>query len=288
MKKHKNIYFLFTVDCDLRISSSETRNESLLALVDVFDKNRLSGHITWFLNENDFVLTQLHQEFLKKIIKRNDAIGIHDHLDFMGSRRNYKAIYKFCSKSLERVKDWLKENKYKTKIQAHRFGNLLQHPEAYRALQNMGYSICSDVCPENSSKGLSGKPSFNNKNIPLGILPYRHNFKTIGSYKNDSGPLLQFPVIRGTLTADYAAPLSKNIINAWIKGAEKLGNKACVITFAFHPYEVVDIDKLIVDKRKILGLENVITMMRKEYNAMFISVEEYLSLSAESCGNLKA
>ena len=60
----KKVMFLISVDCDLRTSSVEIRDQSVKALLDLFAKKDVAGHITWFLNENDFAITHLHQEFL--------------------------------------------------------------------------------------------------------------------------------------------------------------------------------------------------------------------------------
>ena len=268
------ILFLITVDCDLRISSVVTRNESLMSLVKTFDKHGVSGHVTWFLNENDFAITHSHPEFLKEVIERGDTIAIHDHIDFLGSRWEYDAIYDFCSKSLTSVKNWLKENGCSKQISSHRFGCGFQRPAAYKAVVNLGYTISSDVCPETIWHNHTGEQSLDNTSVPIGILPYRHGPESINDYKTNSGPIFQIPYIEATLTRSSQPRFNRKLINSWIAGAESLGQERCVITFAFHPYEVVNISKLRIDPKDIAWLGEVISIMRDDYSAHLVNIEE--------------
>ena len=90
------LYFLISVDCDLRISSVVIRDRSLTSLLDLFEKQNIAGHITWFINENDFALTHNHADFLNEIVSRGDTIGLHDHIDYLYDDLEYDLIYDFC------------------------------------------------------------------------------------------------------------------------------------------------------------------------------------------------
>lgn len=268
------ILFLNTVDCDLRVSSVVTRDEALAALVDAFGECGVAGHATWFLNENDFALTHCHERFLAEVIDRGDAIGIHDHIDFLGDRRSYHTVRDFCSRSLVSVRTWLAEQGHSLPLSAHRFGCAFQRPEAYQVLIDLGYSISSDVVPETIHHNHTGELSFDNRDVPEGVLPYRHAAEAITDYDGDEGPMLQIPFLRATLTAGFWPRLDHHIVDRWLSGAEKLGHKMAVIAFCFHPYEIVDQRRLRIDRGGVSRLEQVQRMMREDYGAAFASVEE--------------
>ena len=126
----KKLIFIMTIGGDMRVSSSVTNNESLMAIVDVFDRQGVSGHCTWMLNEGDFAFTLLYQDFMKEILKRGDTIGIHDHIDFLKGNWDYDAIKDFCSRSRGRIEGWLETNGYKQEVLSHRFGCGIQHEAA--------------------------------------------------------------------------------------------------------------------------------------------------------------
>lgn len=278
----QEVLFLITVDCDLRVSSVVTRNESLFALMDIFDKQHVSGHVTWFLNEHDFAMTHSHPEFLREAIQRGDTLGVHDHIDFMGGRWEYDAIYDFCSQSQARIRSWLGANGHSLSLSSHRYGCWFQHPEAYRVLVDLGYTISSDVVPSVRHVNHTQELSFDNRDIPVGILPYTHTPESINDYRTNSGPLLQIPILRATLTADNLwTRFNRDIVRDWIAGGQELGHGRAVICFHLHPYEVVNWAKLEVDPASLAWLGEIITIMRDEYAAQFCNVEAYAARFAE-------
>ena len=270
----KEILFLITVDCDLRTSSVVTRNESLLALIDLFDQHRVSGHVTWFLNENDFAITYSHPSFLKEVIQRGDTLGVHDHIDFLRGRWQYDPIYDFCSRSLESIRTWLGEKGYSLPLSAHRFGCCFQHPEAYRALVDLGYRVSSDAVPGTRHCNHTNELSFDNTDIPVGILPYRHTPEAINDYKTSCGPMLQIPFLKATLTSTFWPRFHRDTVDAWISGGRELGHETAAICFDFHPYEIMDAGKLEVDEESITCLSEIIILMRDEYGIQFTSIDE--------------
>ena len=269
----KKIYFLITVDCDLRISSVKTRQQSLDLLLDVFEKSGLAGRITWFLNENDFAISHSHAGFLQEAVARGDTLGLHDHLDFLCGNWEYAAIRDFCSKSLRDVSRVIEAMGYGGLL-PHRFGCLFQHSAAYQALIDLGYAISSDVCPGSKHKNHTGELAYDNLDIPLGILPYRHASHNIADFRSKQGPLIQFPVLQAHLTASWWPKLDRSIIDGWISSAEKLNQEICVMTFLFHPYEIIDTERLKVDEEGLARLEELVAQMRDIYKAEFIAMGE--------------
>jgi hypothetical protein len=251
----------------------------------VFDRHGIGGHVTWFLNENDFAITRSHPEFLKEAIRRGDTIGVHDHIDFLRGTWEYGPIYDFCSRSHKSIRAWLEENGYSLPLTCHRFGCCFQHPEAYRALVDLGYTVSSDVGPGTCHDNHTGELSFDNTDIPVGILPYRHGPDTINDYRENNGPLLQIPTLKATLTADFWPRFSRDTADTWISGSRQLGLSTTELCFIFHPYEVVAPGKLEVDPESINRLEEIITLMRDEYGAGFVSMEECASRFAGDTQN---
>ena len=265
--------FCTTVDCDLRVSSVVTRSETLRALVDLFDAQGVSGHVTWFLNENDFAITHLHPEFLEQVIRRGDSIGVHDHVDFLGGAWEYEAIHDFCARSVGSVRHWLSRKGWFRPL-AHRFGCCFQHLTAYRAIAELGYSICSDVCPGTRHHNHTGELSFDNSEVPVGVLPYWHTPEAINDYRINAGPIFQVPMMKATLTASFWPRLDRSVVDAWMAGAAKLVHETAVLTFCFHPYEIVNTERLRIDSGATARLGEMLTLMREEYGAAFVNVEE--------------
>ena len=267
------VLFSASVDCDMRISSAATRDEALWALAAAFERQGAAGHATWYLNENDFALTYLHGRFVGEVAGRGDTIGVHDHIDFLGDRLEYDSIHAFCSTSLARVSRWL-EGIGRTPPVAHRFGCCCQRPAAYRVLLDLGYTSSSDVCPGTRHRNHTGRPSFDNRDVPIGVRPYRHGPDTITDHQTDAGEMFQIPMMKATLTADFWPRLDRSILDAWVRGAETLGQDAVVLCFGFHPYEIVERDNLLIDPAGVGRLEEILTMAREQYGARFVNVEE--------------
>ena len=280
--------FLLTIDCDMRISSVVTRGQSLRALHEAFESEGVAGHVTWFVNENDFAFAHSHEEFLQTVVKAGDTIGVHDHIDFLNGRWEYEPVRDFCAKSRVAVQQWLSENDYAFPLRCHRFGCAVQHPAAYEAILDLGYSISSDVVPGTIHNTHTQKLAFDNRSIPLGIPPYHHGADEIGAYRSKTGPMLQIPFARATLSAappgvvypeeDYPRwpwpRFSRAVADRWIEGAKRLGNEMCVIVLAFHPYEIVDKARLRVEKKNVDWLREIIGIMREEYGAAVLNMEE--------------
>ncbi|MFC1454108.1 hypothetical protein ACFLQL_02905 [Verrucomicrobiota bacterium] len=267
----KQVFFLMTIDCDLRTSSVVTRNASLMALVNAFRRSEIAGHVTWFLNENDFAITREHAEFIKAIAEAGDTIGSHDHIDYLNGKWEYEPIYVFCRKTRDHIRSFLG----KDRVMAHRFGCLFQHPVAYKVLADLNYVICSDVAPETMHHNHTGELALDNRNVPVGILPYRHDEHNLNEYQRNSGQFAQFPIMKACLNKGWGPEIDQGLIDQWISASEKMGQDRCVLTFGFHPYEIVVPGKLDIDAVIVAKLEQFIALMKNKYHARFVSMEEY-------------
>ena len=186
---------LITVDCDLRCDDVDLRQESLDILLQVFAEVGAAGHITWFLNENDFEITKNHESFLREALRRGDTLGLHDHIDWLDGRWEFEPILEYCRNSKETVETWLAQNGYSDKVVYHRAGCLFQHPVEYVALKELGYTVISDVWPGNTRPNHTGHLAFDNRKLPVGIMPYRHDEGNFLDYTSRQGYFLHVPIM---------------------------------------------------------------------------------------------
>ena len=204
-------------------------------MLDIFDKTGIKGHITWFLNENDFKITKNHASFLKEALKRADTLGVHDHIDWLDGNWAKGPIKDYCQKAKLSVETWLAQNNCYNKILYHRAGCLFQHPAEYTALRELGYRIISDIYPGNTYPNHTGHLSFDNREIPLGILPYWHDEDNFLDYKSKKGHFLQVPVMHMGLE-----DLNLTIIKKWEELFKNKGIGHGIFVWLFHPYEIIE------------------------------------------------
>ncbi len=281
--------FLVTIDCDMRAPDVGLREQSLRTLYDVFDECGVAGHITWFLNENDFSLTGHHAAFLRQVLKKGDCLGIHDHLDKFKRPLKKENLLAYCRRSKEQLEKFLKKEGRPGAVKIHRNGCLVQDPEIYAALKELGYTICSDVYPGQFGLDHSGNPGFDNRFIPEGIRPYRHDEDSINNYWTTirlssgkpglhlpyQGHFLQIPVWHMYLTLDW------DRLERWIKIAEAVefthpltsGKSPVVLTWCFHPYEIMNGGRTAIhpEKRALLK-KQVEALLAREM--VFLTIEE--------------
>ncbi len=269
--------FLLTIDCDLRSQDIGARQESLDELLKVFSETGIAGHMTWMLNENDFSITEHHESFLNEILNRGDTIGVHDHYEFLKGRYEKDAVLDFCGRSKKRVEDWLERNGYKREIILHRNGCLVQNETVYTALKELGYTTVSDVLPGKKFPDRYGYPAFDNKSIPVGIHPYRHDTANFLNYLSSQGHFLHIPMSQmGLQFFDF------DLLDCWIESFMRKSIETGVIGWLFHPYEIMYLE--ICDDRRTISpdfvamLRSNIERLTSEYGVTFVSVDEVVSL----------
>jgi len=265
--------FLPTVDCDhARDSSIELRQQSLDALLEVFADTGAAGHTTWFLNEtyHDYMTTDNHPEVVHEAVRRGDCVGVHDHIDLLRGRWEFDSIYEMCAESKQLTQAWLQEHGYDDTLRAHRFGCLFQHPEAYRAIAELGYTIVSNIYPGDKSPNHTGYPSYDNESIPVGIAPYRHGVENFLDYTSTEGRFLEFPV-----TQMYFKQLEVEKARHCIEVASERGDTLAVLVLCFHPYELLggsSRDEL--SPERVERLRDLFRGLVDELGGVFASAEE--------------
>ena len=272
-----NKLFLVTVDCDLRSSNVSARQESLDTLLQIFAEKGVAGHNTWFLNENDFVITENHESFIKEILERGDTIGVHDHFEpFKGVYRK-NPIRNFCRQSKNKIETWLDSNGYKRNVILHRNGCLVQNEVVYSVLKDLGYTTISDILPGKSFPDRYGYPAFDNKSMPVGINPYRHDEFNYLDYSSTKGHFLQIPISQmGIQFFDFG------LLDRWIEAFESKSINTALFGWLFHPYEVMYLE--ICDDRTTISpdfaamLRSHLERLVSEYGVTFVSIDEVIKL----------
>lgn len=263
--------FLVTVDCDLRCDDVELRQESLDTLLRLFAETGVAGHATWFANENDFHLTENHEPFLHEAIERGDSLGVHDHIDWLKGRWEFEPIVDYCRESRDTVQRWLSANGRDEPLRMHRTGCLFQRPVVYAVLKELGYSIVSDVYPGQSLPNHTGFLSFDNRAMPIGAMPYRHDADNFADHRSTRGPFLHLPVMHmGIANFSFAH------LEAWLHALSAASIPQGALLWLFHPYEVLDKDKAAISPERMALLGSQLRRCSDEYGVKFTSVAEWI------------
>lgn len=275
--------FLVTVDCDLRADSVEVRQASLEALLAAFADEGLAGHVTWFANETDFRLTELHEGFLHEVIARGDTLGIHDHLESFRAKSadvsleyDARSVYAYCAAAHDRVAGWLDAQGYDVPVTAHRNGCLAQAPQIYEALAQLGYSVLSDVWPRHRGNDRRGRAAHDNTGIPLGVGPYRHDTANFQDHTARSGRFLQVPVAEM-----FLGPFRFELLQRWFDASEQQGVDPAVFTWCLHPYEVINDARDAASAGMVGVLRDHLARCRADHEVEFASMTELAGMLAE-------
>ncbi len=275
--------FLVTVDCDLRTDHMAARQACLGAMLEAFGDEGLAGRVTWFLNENDFRLTESHEAFLHEAAGRGDTLGIHDHLEPLNANSaettpeyEVRSVLACCRASRDRVTGWLEDNGYPGGVRAHRTGCLTQAPQVYEALAELGYAVLSDIWPRHRANDRRGRPAQDNTEIPLGIGPYRHDAHNFADFASTRGRFLQVPV-----GAMFLGPFGFELLDRWLEGSAEQGVDPAVFTWCLHPYEVLTDNRDAVSPGMVAVLRDHLRRFREDYAAEFVSMEQLEAMLGE-------
>lgn len=266
-------WLLITIDCDLRTDDVALRQASLDKLLQIFDEAGLAGHITWFLNENDFLITKNHGTFLEEALRRGDTLGVHDHFDSFEGILELGALRQFCGRSKRTVEEWLAAHGGPKKVIYHRNGSLAQHPNIYLVLKELRYTVLSDVWPGNSLRDFNGCVVFDNRSLPPGIQPYRHDVENIQGYRSERGHFLQFPV-----THVQVRDLNYKVFERWQRAFSQASAEHGIFLWAFHPYEILTREHGTLSRHFQNLVRAQIDCFANEYQMSFISMAEGTAL----------
>ena len=290
----KDIYFLITVDGDMRSGTITQRDAAIKALLKLFDSEGMAGKVTWFLNENDFEWTKNHAEAILSMVERKDALGIHDHFDTQNII-DFEEALRFCKKSYSKVmkflKDANKDKDYPQGILAHRSGSFYQRAAFYKAKKEMGYRILQDVFPEKKSEGRlvldtsyslvrthkgvnDGTILADNTHIPLEVRAWRHDVDNWLDYKSRTGFFLQIPATCIMIYLDFER--LRRVYQSHKEGM------LTSLLWAFHPYEIHDLEtgELLLENLEVV--QDGIRRIRDEFSPTFINIYDFAKIMATS------
>jgi hypothetical protein len=207
----RRVFFLVTVDGDLRVGTPEQQEAGIRAMRGVHRQQRLLGRTSWMINEVDFHWTDVHPGLLLELVDSDEHIGIHDHLDTHNAEE-YGSGLELMRLSKSALEVFFHRHGRSITIDAHRNGCAFQSEAWYRAQMELGYRIVSDVWPGMVWSGrmvCNGRPpspwrqleaddpdaiTMDNRAVPLTVLPWRHNPANWLDCDSHSGPFLQVPI----------------------------------------------------------------------------------------------
>ncbi len=229
----RRVFFLVTVDGDLRVGTRAQQEAGVRAMRDVHRRQGLIGRTTWMINEVDFHWTELHPDLLLELVDSGECIGIHDHLDTHYAEA-YAAGLELMRSSKSTLEAFLRPHGRGTVVDSHRNGCALQSEAWYRAQMELGYRIASDVWPgmvwsgrmvcdgrppspwRNLGEDGAGAIAMDNQAVPLTALPWRHDPANWLDCASRRGHFLQVPITsmplidppRFEVAADNGQPLA--------------------------------------------------------------------------------
>ena len=275
----KNIYFLVTVDGDLRLGDVNHQRAGVEAMRGIHAEMGFLGCTTWFINEIDFRWTGRHGDLLLDLADSGETIGVHDHLDTHFAE-SYEDILALMQRSRQRLDGFFATAGRRVPLLAHRNGCFQQSEAAYRAARKLGYRWCSDVWPGTTLYARmvcdgdmpnpwrcvgedEGGILTDNTMVPLNGTPWRHGVDDWLDYASRQGHFLQVPVT--------CAPFVEwDRMQAAIDGA---GERAFLVLDT-HPYDVQDSATGAVDPRKVADYSSDLRRVRDELGAQFVRLDQ--------------
>ncbi len=207
----RRVFFLVTVDGDLRVGTPAQQDAGIQAMREVHRQQWLFGRTTWMINEFDFHWTEQHPRQLLELVDSGECIGVHDHLDTHHAEA-YASGLELMRKSKSSLEAFLRRHDRKIVVDGHRNGCAFQSEAWYRAQMELGYRTVSDVWPGMAWSGrmvCNARPpspwrqleaddpdaiTMDNRTVPLTVLPWRHNPANWLDWDSHSGPFLHVPI----------------------------------------------------------------------------------------------
>ncbi len=275
--------FMITIDCDLRTDDVALRQAALEELLNSFARGGAAGHITWFVNENDFHLTINHPSFLREAIERGDTLGAHDHLEPLEGQYETEPLLERCGQTKQTIEEWLDEQGYDLELTAHRTGCAVQRTVIYAVLQNLGYTVVSDIVPGRLHHDIRGNFAFDNTGIPIGINPYYHHLDDFTKYQSQQGFLLQFPMMNMVFCPYLSSwePFNWETVHAWEEAFSRKGEEVGVFVWTWHPYEILNEARTEIDAQQVALLAQILSQLHDE-DFELMSIGEYVGESGSN------
>ena len=280
MSKGPVVYFLVTVDGDLRVGSPEQQILGVRAMRMVHDDLGLLGRTTWMINELDFQWTNTCPSVLLDLLESGECVGVHDHFDTYFADTHEKASV-LAAQSKRALGDFFDRQGRDVQLIAHRNGCAFQSEAIYQALRESGYSILSDVRPGMKWWGRmlrDGAPPnpwrclgpddanailMDNSMLPLRAIPWRHDVQNWLDMSSDLGPFLQVPI-------NSMPMLDRRRVSTAI--AQE--SKAAFVCLDTHPYDMQDPDSGDVSPERVANYRESLEWVLDVHKPDFIRLDE--------------
>lgn len=276
----EKIYAIITVDGDLRIGDCQQQKAAIDAMRAIHDKASIVGSTTWFINEYDFNWSELHSESLLALYDSGDELAVHDHLD-THYIESYEQAMELMTKSKQTLENFFRQRHRPVNLLSHRNGCAFQSQASYQALAELDYHILSDVYPgmkwsgrmlkDDQAPGAwrslsSNEPdaiTMDNQQVPLSVLPWRHNPENWLDVHSRQGHFLHLPITTMPL-------IDRERVQRVVDGCAE---NAFVVTDT-HPYDLQDTNTGLVSDEKCECVHDGILWLKQEYQAHFITAQK--------------
>jgi hypothetical protein len=274
------VYFLVTVDGDLRIGTPEQQIAGILAMRGVHHDLGLYGCTSWMINELDFRWTEVNPHLLLDLVDTGECVGIHDHFDTYFAD-TYQVASPLAARSKKTLEAFFQANARTVTLNAHRNGCAIQGEAIYRALKDCEYSILSDVRPgvkwfaRMLRDGTLPSPwrclgpddsqaiLMDNSALPLTAVPWRHDVDNWLDTHSDQGPFVQVPINSMPL-------LDRGRVAEAITGTVS----AAFICLDTHPYDLQDPATGEISPERVADFRRSLEWVRETYNPKFIRLDQ--------------
>lgn len=283
------IYFLVTVDGDLRVGTPAQQKDCVRTMRDIHASLGLMGKTSWMINELDFEWTEKHGDLLLDLARSGECIGVHDHLDTRFAE-SYEEVFPLMQRARNQLMTFLSSEDIDPacRLTAHRNGCAMQSEPSYRAAIDLGYSIVSDVRPEmmwwarmvyesdmpNPWRALEqGDPQAvctDNRKIHLPTLPWCHGADNWLETTSRKGPLTHIPMT--------CLPwLERDRVEAAIGG----NREEAFVLLDTHPYDLQDPASGEISGERVDRYLRALEWVIEDYHPAFIRLDQAASYTAQ-------
>jgi len=165
---------------------------------------------------------------------------------------------------------------------AQAWGAWGQRDTIYEALGRLGYEVVSDVWPGETRQGHRQFTAFDNRDVPVGIGAYRHDAHNFADHTSTRGRFLHIPVFHMGIGPPGYEELSFVKLDAWVEAATNREVAPIVLTWLFHPYEIMcrgEDGKVAsgIDAERVDRLTGVLRRVADDPRLVFSSMDECVS-----------
>ncbi len=259
--------------------------ERLLVLL---EECGLEGKVTWFLNEGDVRWSVKYKTLIRDMVQAGYEIGLHTHVGSifrdagLETLSSSEEIYEIMRRTKEDLGGCLGMT-----CLSHRFGCYYQTKTLYSLVKKMGLRILSDVNPGVFLRDLEGH-ILDNANVPMDVLPWRHDEDNWLDFASRQGYFLHIPVSAAGITGDVLLEEGqpgningreiRNItpLNRLVEKAHRHAIKC--LCWDIHPHEIQTLEGTI-DADKVSALRDALAKLEDAFHPKCVTFREFESIA---------